>query len=135
MSEAAPSDKVMPVRLTIGVTAHRDIPSAERPGIAHLVGDLFDKLALRFPDTPLQALCPLAEGGERIFAHAAIERGIPLIVPLPFPREYYEQDFADAASREEFGALCARATVFELPLRPGVTHEQVAGHGDLRDSE
>ncbi len=135
MSEVAPFDKALPVRLTVGVTAHRDIPPAEKPGIARLVGDFFDTLALRFPDTPLQALCPLAEGGERIFAHAAIERGIPLVVPLPLPREYYEKDFADAASREEFEDLCARATVFELPLRPGVAPEQIARHGELRDSE
>jgi len=135
MNEAVAGNRALPVRLTIGVTAHRDIPPEEKAGIARLIGDLFDTLALRFPDTPLPALCPLAERGERDFAHAAIERGIPLIVPLPMPREYYAKDFTDAASREEFDDLCARSTVFELPLRPGVKAEQVARHGELRDSE
>ncbi len=135
MNESASGGRVQPVRLTVGVTAHRDITPDEKPEIERLVGELFDSLALRFPDTPLQALCPLAEGGERIFARAAIERGIPLIVPLPFPREYYERDFKDAASREEFDDMCALGTLFELPLRPGVTPGQVANHGAFRDNE
>lgn len=124
-----------PVRLTVGVTAHRDILNSERPGIERIVGEFFDALSRRFPDTPLQALCPLAEGGERIFARAAVARGIPLVVPLPLPREYYVKDFPDAASREEFDLLCRDATVFELPLRSGVTREQVARPGELRDHE
>lgn len=124
-----------PVRLTVGVTAHRDIPASETATVERLVGELFDELSRRFPDTPLQALCPLAEGGERAFARAAIARGIPLVVPLPLPRADYARDFDNAASREEFDELCAKARVFELPLRPGVEPHQVAEPGVLRDRE
>lgn len=124
-----------PVRLTVGVTAHRDLPATETAGIERLVGELFDELVRRFPETPLQALCPLAEGGERAFARVAIARGIPLVVPLPLPREFYIQDFSGAASRDEFDELCSQATVFELPLRPGVEPRQVAQPGALRDRE
>ncbi|MDN5863959.1 MAG: hypothetical protein L0I62_01895 [Gammaproteobacteria bacterium] len=124
-----------PVRLTVGITAHRDLVATEESGIERLVGELFDMLAERFPDTPLQALCSLAEGGERVFARAAIARGIPLVVPLPLPREYYLDDFADPSSREEFETLSRDAKVFELPLRPGVTPEDVSRPGVLRDSE
>lgn len=135
MTASTHEGALRPVRLTVGVTAHRDLPSRESAGIERLVGDLFDDLARRFPETPLQALCPLAEGGERIFARAAVARGIPLVVPLPLPRDYYVQDFSDDASREEFDRLCSRATVFELPLRPGVEPREVAQPGTLRDSE
>lgn len=123
-----------PIRLTIGVTAHRDIPTAEVPGIQIIVGQLFDDLARRFPGTPLRALCPLAEGGERIFARAARERGIPLVVPLPLSRDQYLEDFGDAASRTEFEQLCSEAEVFELPLQTGVSLQQVTQPGPWRDS-
>jgi len=126
---------IQPVRLTVGITAHRDLIAAEKPAIARLVSELFDRLEQRFPGTRLQALCPLAEGGERIFARVAVDRGIPLLVPLPLPRSFYMQDFADQESREEFEELCEQSTVFELPLRPGVSPEQVARPGHLRDSE
>ncbi|HEX5314644.1 MAG TPA: hypothetical protein VFX38_07055 [Gammaproteobacteria bacterium] len=121
------------VRLTVGVTAHRNLLDAEAAGIERLVGELFDGLVRRFPDTPLQALCPLAEGGERIFARAARARGIPLIVPLPLPRDHYVEDFTSDASRREFEDLCRDATVFELPLGPGVTAADVATSGPERD--
>ncbi|MGH8428257.1 MAG: hypothetical protein ACRES7_09805, partial [Gammaproteobacteria bacterium] len=124
-----------PVRLTVGVTAHRDLIAAEESEIESALGDFFDALARRFPDTPLQALCPLAEGGERIFARVALARGIPLLVPLPLPPDYYLEDFADAASRREFDELAGNAKVFVLPHRPGVSWEQVSEPGVLRDSE
>lgn len=135
MTEVERSMACCPVRLTVGVTAHLDLLPDEITGIECALGALFDELARRFPDTPLQALCPLAEGGERAFARAAAARGIPLVVPLPLPREYYLKDFSDAASRREFDELARNATVFVLPPHPGITWEQVAKPGTLRDDE
>jgi len=121
------------VRLTIGVTAHRDLLAEQAPAIRVLLRSFFLDLQRQFPATPLQALCPLAEGGDRLFAQVAVELGIPLVVPLPLPREQYARDFADAASREEFAALIRGATVLELPMAAGVSLPQVSRDGAARD--
>ncbi|RSK28761.1 hypothetical protein EJF36_18825 [Bacillus sp. HMF5848] len=42
-------------------------------------------------------------------AHAALEHGINLEVPLPFERERYVRDFVTTSSKDEFDALCAQA--------------------------
>jgi len=68
-----------------------------------------------FPDVPVNALCSLAEGGERIYAREAIAAGMPLTVALPFSRGLYEQDFSSESSRREFAELCTQAELLELP--------------------
>jgi len=102
------------VPLTIGVTGHRDLLADEIPGIEIALRALFDRLESSYPDTPLRLITPLAEGGDRIAALVARQRGIPLVVPLPVPLEDYLQDFATAESRDEFHALCEGATVLDL---------------------
>ncbi|MEO9131809.1 MAG: hypothetical protein ABI240_11440, partial [Sphingomonas sp.] len=66
----------------------------------------------------LRAVSPLAEGSDRLFAEAALDRGYELCVPMPFPRQEYEKDFgdADAGSRAMFGALLARAEANHLTI-------------------
>lgn len=124
-----------PTHLTIGITAHRDLLPEQEPAIRAQLEALFDELASRFPGTPLQALCPLAEGGDRLFAKAARARGIPLLVVLPLPREQYLNDFRSEESRAEFAALCEGARVLELPLHPDTSLEQVSKPGHDRDRE
>lgn len=124
-----------PIHLTVGVTAHRDLLPEQEPAIRTCLEALFDELAGRFPFTPLRALCPLAEGGDRLFARVARTRGIPLVVPLPLPRAQYLNDFSGIESRTEFDALCNGAKVLELPLHPGVMLEEVARPGHARDRE
>jgi len=124
-----------PVRLTVGVTAHRDLLPEHAPAIRARLRALFEELEQRFPLTPLQALCPLAEGGDRLFAEVARDRGIPLVVPLPLPLEHYLADFSGPGSVAEFEALCREATVLELPRAPGSTPEAIARPGQARDRE
>ena len=59
----------------------------------------------------------LAEGADRIAAHAALDAGFALDVILPCPAPIYAQTFVDDASREAFASLSARcrATLI-LPL-------------------
>ncbi len=125
----------LPVHLTVGVTAHRNLLPAHEPAIRRELEALFDTLEREFPQTPLQVLCPLAEGGDRLFARVARERKIPLIVPLPLPRKYYLRDFPSAESREEFAELSRGATILELPLTPNISLAQVSRSGKARDRE
>jgi len=107
-------DQSRSVPLTLGVTGHRDLVSEEIPAIEARLRELFDQLAGRYPDTPLRLLTPLAEGGDRVAARVARERGIELLVPLPMPASEYESDFADEASRLEFREFLADATVVDV---------------------
>ncbi|NEZ04275.1 hypothetical protein G4Y73_08975 [Wenzhouxiangella sp. XN201] len=102
------------VPLSLGVTGHRDLVEAEIPAIEARLRELFDLLEIRYPDTPLRLITPLAEGGDRVAAQVARERDIDLVVPLPLPVDDYEQDFADADSRQSFHELLAGSTVVDV---------------------
>ena len=112
----------------IGVTGHRPNRlsrevAASLPGqcaqvlkaIAVLASDARDPL-LHSPDLPLlRILSPLAEGADRIVAHAGLALNADLQCPLPFLASEYCHDFEDAASRDEFHNLLAKAsTVFQI---------------------
>lgn len=107
-----------PISLAIGVTGHRDLVDVELPVLRARIAELLDYLGREFPGLPLKALSSLAEGADRWFAEAALERGIPLVAVLPMPVAEYEKDFIEPASREQFRQLLARSEVMELaPVR------------------
>ncbi len=109
-----------PLRLSVGITAHRDLLSAEISGIEAGVEAFFRQLARDFPDLPLELLSPLAAGGDQLAARVAQRLDIPVVAVLPMAREEYEKDFADARTLVEFRALMARAErIIELPAAPG----------------
>jgi hypothetical protein len=122
------------VPLVVGVTGHRDLVAAEVPGLRTKAREFLAGLQSSHHDLPLVVMSPLAEGADRLVAEEARALGIPLIVPLPFPREIYEQDFKSPESLAQFRELCSAAEVVELPLLPGDTPESVAGHGPRRDA-
>lgn len=123
-----------PVPLLVAVTGHRDLLPIELPGIRAGIRAFLSGLQLAYPDLPLTLLTPLAEGGDRLAAEVAIELGIPFAVPLPMPREVFEQEFTDAASLAEFRRLCAAATdEFELPLPPGLSGTDLTPGSAARD--
>jgi hypothetical protein len=107
----------------IGVTGHRPNrlsagAAAGLPGqcaqvlkaIAALAARAHDPL-LHSPQAPLlRILSPLAEGGDRIVAHAGLALGADLQCPLPFHEEEYCRDFDTEASRDEFHTLLAKAS-------------------------
>lgn len=117
---SASSPRQGPLPLILGVTGHRDLRPEDIPALHTKVNGIFDELASRCPQTPLQILSPLAEGADRLIARVALERGLRLIVALPMPREEYEKDFSTPESRAEFAELLNRAdAVVEMPMMPG----------------
>jgi len=110
------------VPLTLGVTGHRDLVEAEVPAVEARLAEFFELLENRYPDTPLRLITPLAEGADRVAARVARQRGIELVVPLPLPVDDYEQDFADAESRQEFRSLLAGST--EVDVGAGRAHHE-----------
>lgn len=64
----------------------------------------------------LRIVSSLAEGADRIAAHAAMECGFELQSILPFSRHDYRRDFQGAESQAEFDDLLRRASAtFEVP--------------------
>lgn len=111
--------------LRVGVAGHRNIETSG--GCAAVLQDRVSAVLAYLWQTAvdgaptssaphLVVVSPLAEGADRLVAHAALANGFPLHCPLPFARDEYERDFTTEASRREYRALLARAaTVRELP--------------------
>jgi hypothetical protein len=134
-----------PLALTIGVVGHRPnrIPEAARPKIdadiaavlaavkaaAEAARATHAEVFAAEPARPV-LLSALAEGADRYAALAALDAGIPLSVALPFPVDEYAKDFAEAASREEYGRLITAAErVMILPGRRDSTPRAYDGVG------
>lgn len=92
----------------VGVTGHRaeGLAGVERAALERRVDRVLAALA-RLGHTRL--VSGLAEGADRIVAWRALAAGWRLEALLPIAPERYEADFANAASRAEFGALVGRA--------------------------
>ena len=89
----------MKKEILVGVIGHRNIALEAISEIAQELGQLLDEfLAAGFQPIVVSSL---AEGGDRIGAGLAVEKGLKLWVPLPFQRERYELDFPE--SKAEFG--------------------------------
>jgi len=122
------------MKLTIGVTGHRDLVESELPALRDQVRAFFVDLGSEFPGLELQLISPLAEGSDQLVAEIAVELGLPLIVPLPMSQAEYENDFDSAASLQKFHTLINKAKVIDLPLAvndsaetivlPGSAHER-----------
>lgn len=108
----------------VGVTGARELPVGSRDALLGQLRDVLrcarDQVAqlaaspdirAAYGDTAprLRVISPLAEGADRLVAHAALEEGYELIVPMPFAQPEYEKDFAGDESLEEFRALLAKA--------------------------
>ena len=65
----------------------------------------------------LTLVSALAEGADRIAAHAAISLGFTLDAPLPFPQEIYEGDFPSTVA--EFGGLLSHPRTRAVLALPG----------------
>jgi hypothetical protein len=121
--------------LIIGVTSHRNLVEAETAQLRERVRVLFVQLKNEFPELPLVVLSALAEGGDQLVAREALEAGARLVAPLPLPPVAFKRDFTSDASRAEFEALCAQASVIQLPLLARNTAEGIAGPGAQRDAQ
>src|SRR5579863_8406296 len=149
MSRAA-SDATPPrarIAFRVGVVGHRPgrLPRHEEglDAIRRRIGEVLGAVAAAVKDfaaspgrrhydlgSPpiLDAVSPLAEGADRIFAEEALRRGFSLTCVMPFHRDEFARDFAppgsfEADSTARFDAILARAaqagalTSFELDGR------------------
>jgi hypothetical protein len=121
------------MKLTVGVTGHRDLVDAEWPALREQVRGFFLRLGKEFPGLELQLISPLAEGADQLVAEVAREMQIPVIVPLPMNQEEYEKDFASDAGLQNFRRLLEGAELILLPLVPGNTAESIGAPGQARD--
>ena len=124
------------IPLVVAVTGHRDLVAAELPAIRDEVRKFLAGLLAEFPERSVTVMSPLAEGADQLVAEEALALGIPLIAPLPMPKELYLEDFAAGPARDRFRRLLSRATeVFELPITPGNTPQSIAGASRNRDRQ
>ncbi len=114
-------NQVVPFRIRVGVTGHRKLPGINR--LHEKLSDVFKSRLHELFDDPRKfsqhiensnsktqvqftVLTPLAEGADRLVARHFLEYGdTHLEVVLPLVKEEYMQDFATAASKEEFAEL------------------------------
>jgi hypothetical protein len=130
-SDSAPSDPPSPSPSVtpegvVGVTGHRPptLPDGESGALAQRVDEV---MALLRDHGFGRLVTGLAEGADRLVANRALEQGWAIDALLPFAVEPYEQDFSDAASREAFRRLLARAQSVEV-VPP--SHEPYRRQGD-----
>lgn len=114
------------IPIVLGITGHRDIPEYSVNKIEQVLKSYFLQLKQKHPNTPIVLLTPLAEGADRLVGKIAIQCGIKLIVPMPFRKQLYIEDFNSSESINEFENLLEQAIrIHELPLFPGLTEESV----------
>jgi hypothetical protein len=123
------------MKLTVGVTGHRDLVEEELPALRDGVRAFFAGLRADFPGLELQLISPLAEGADQLVAEVALELGIHLIVPLPMEQSEYEKDFSSDAERKNFRALLDRAEIVALPLALGVARGDILEQGPEREGQ
>ncbi len=122
-------------RLTIGLTAHRDLLPSEEPALREAIRRFFLRLQAEFPQLPLLLVSALAEGGDQLVAEEALAMGIEVLAPLPMPRAEYERDFRTPEALAKFRGLLARVEVRELSLQIGVRREDLAEQGVARSQQ
>ena len=109
-------------QITIAITGHRDIVITEK--LKQDIKAFF--LNLKYKNTKL--LSPLADGADRLVAHIYLEvfqKEASLIVPMPFNKERYMEDF-DSESKEEFlEYLKIVDEVFEVENNQGCNYKSV----------
>ncbi len=121
------------MKLTVGVTGHRDLVESEKPALREQVRAFFSRLEAQFPGLDLQLVTPLAEGADQLVAEVAQDLEIPLIIPLPMEREEYEKDFASETGLQNFRRLLQGGRVISLPLVRGSSPEAIGTPGAKRD--
>ena len=131
-----------PIPLAIGFSGHRDISPDDED---KLRGKLKKRLAdLKSENRPLRAFSGLAEGADMLFAEAATELGIELIVVMPVEVDDFVRDFEKPAHPDRNAADLLRrfeglrdkaAAIHVVPTPPGVTPEQVKSYGPERDAQ
>jgi len=95
------------IPITVGVVGHLDVITTDEQ--KSQIEDLFRDLAERYPNSPVYLFSSIAEGADRYVANIFLDlkrkneeykERFELIVPMPFEKEEYKNDFSDASDRE-----------------------------------
>jgi len=128
-----PDSRAVPI--VLGVTGHRDVRDTDLPRLRQAVAAIFEAFARRYRHTPLVLLSSLAQGADQLCAAVALEQGLQVIAPLPFPAAVYRQSssFDNDEARQQFDTLLqdSRVTTFVAPLPDGEMPTDDAGWTSL----
>jgi hypothetical protein len=127
--------------LRLGITGARDLPADQSARIQAQLGEVFASVKLEMqrlsslnqvadcyaheagapPSPKICLITPLALGADRMAARQALDQGCEIYVPMPFPQEIYEQDFAvrDDQDNDQDKYPAAK------PPPPGTTHRDL----------
>jgi len=103
------------IPITVGVVGHLDVITTDEQ--KSQIENLFRDLAVRYPNSPVYLFSSVAEGADRYVANIFLDlkrkneeykERFELIVPMPFEKEEYKNDFSDASDRE-FNELLKQA--------------------------
>lgn len=91
-----------PIRLTIGITGHRDILDKEKNKVATEFRALIQLLQRRYKNLGFRVVTGVAEGADQLITKTCIdlaEKGIDIepVTVLPMPIEEYRKDFSGDA--------------------------------------
>jgi hypothetical protein len=129
--------------LRVGVVGHRNV-SPDRPGLMYTIDTVLASLAHLQASIPVMSTCvgltvvsSLAEGADRILAHAVLAReGTRLEVILPLDPKDYRRDFKTLESRDDFDYLTDKASVDVIPPKKSrVDAYEAAGHAVVDRSD
>ena len=97
------SEKKKNNTITLGVTGHRNIDTNDHKLKENIENEL-EKIIENYDEVILYS--PLAEGADRLFVDVAFgiapEKMSKLLIPMPFDKERYMQDFKTEKSKHEF---------------------------------
>jgi hypothetical protein len=102
-------DQFGKIPIYVGITGHREMYERDILRSYDQIAELLQALKAKYPNTPIVAVTPLAEGADRILAVAAGNLGIPYLVPMPCRQSAYVGSFINSEAREEFHRLAEDA--------------------------
>jgi hypothetical protein len=109
--------------IVLGFVGHRDLRPGDREVLKQRLNEIFQQFRDAYPHTPLVLLSALAEGADQQAAEAALDRGVFVRAPLPFPPEIYRQstsfDTDDSRRRLDHLLENPRMEWFFVPLPEG----------------
>jgi hypothetical protein len=95
------------IPITVGVVGHLDVVTTDEQKLQ--IQNLFKDLAIGYPNSPIYLFSSVAVGADRYVAnifldlkrnHKEYQERFELIVPMPFEKEEYKNDFTDESDRE-----------------------------------
>jgi hypothetical protein len=101
----------LPHWTVVGFTGHRKVD--DEAAVARSLGVALDRLAQ--DRGPLAVVASAASGGDTLFLEAARQRGLPMLLILPFPRDEFRDDFDDVDWERVRPLIESAQRVDELP--------------------